>query len=341
MEIEQTTSTGNVDNSSAQEYSIEDIQNVLDEPTNEGSNNVAEKTDENDDTQSETDSSSQDNTQNKPSSQEGANESECPEKFRNEDGTANVEKILKSYKELEPLINQKAQWEKERAELLPYKEQVEKQQQQYEENAKKQGFDSVEDMEYSYELANLTANEYAKYLRYTEEPEKVRQMLIDYANDPNDELLNDIEFEFPSEAIKRVTIAQERQKQYYQSIASKQAETQKMSNIENVIKYAVEKHNDIFDYEPFKKLFINTLTRYGGNFTNDDAEALIGTMVQMKDLFQKEFEKQSNKDLQNKQATDAIASINTANSAPAASQKDPDISKMSDKQLVKLLKDYV
>lgn len=341
MENEQTTSTNNVDNSSAQEYSIEDIQNVLDEPTNEGSDKVAAKTDEKDDTQSETDTSSQDNTQNKPSSQEGANGSECPEKFRNEDGTANVEKILKSYKELEPLMNQKAQWEKERAELLPYKEQFEKQQQQYEENARKQGFNSIEDMEHNYELANLTANEYAKYLRYTEEPEKVRQMLIDYANNPNDELLNDIEFEFPSEAIKRVTVAQERQKQYYQSIASKQAETQKLSNIENVIKYAVEKHNDIFDYEPFKQLFINTLNRYGDSFTNDDAEMLIGTMVQMKDLFQKEFEKQSNKDLQNKQATDAAASINTANSAPAASQKDPDISKMSDKQLVKLLKDYV
>jgi len=337
MEIEQTTSTNNVDNSSAQEYSIEDIQNVLDEPTNERSDNVAAKTDENDDTQSETDTSSQDNSQ--ESSKEDKND--CPEKFRNEDGTANVEKILKSYKELEPLINQKAQWEKERAELLPYKEQFEKQQQQYEENARQQGFNSVQDMEYNYELANLTANEYAKYLRYTEEPEKVRQMLIDYANNPNDELLNDIEFEFPSEAIKRVTVAQERQKQYYQSIASKQAETQKLSNIENVIKYAVEKHNDIFDYEPFKQLFINTLNRYGDSFTNDDAEMLIGTMVQMKDLFQKEFEKQSNKDLQNKQATDAAASINTANSAPATSQKDPDISKMSDKQLVKLLKDYV
>lgn len=337
MEIEQTTSTNNVDNSSAQEYSIEDIQNVLDEPTNEGSDKVAAKTDEKNDTQSETDTSSQDNSQ--KSSKEDKND--CPEKFRNEDGTANVEKILKSYKELEPLMSQKAQWEKERAELLPYKEQFEKQQQQYEENARQQGFNSIEDMEHNYELANLTANEYAKYLRYTEEPEKVRQMLIDYANNPNDELLNDIEFEFPSEAIKRVTVAQERQKQYYQSIASKQAETQKLSNIENVIKYAVEKHNDIFDYEPFKQLFINTLNRYGDSFTNDDAEMLIGTMVQMKDLFQKEFEKQSNKDLQNKQATDAAASINTANSAPATSQKDPDISKMSDKQLVKLLKDYV
>lgn len=337
MEIEQNASTNNVDNSSAQEYSTDDILSALDEPTSEGSDNVAEKTDDTDDNQSENSESSQDNSQD--SSKEDKND--CPEKFRNEDGTANVEKILKSYKELEPLMSQKAQWEKERAELLPYKEQFEKQQQQYEANAKQQGFDSVEDMEYTYELANLTANEYAKYLRYTEEPEKVRQMLIDYANDPNDELLNDIEFEFPSEAIKRVTVAQERQKQYYQSVASKQAETQKMSNIENVIKYAVDKHNDIFDYEPFKKLFINTLTRYGDNFTNDDAEMLIDTMVQMKDLFQKEFEKQSNKDLQNKQATDAIASINTANSAPATSQKDPDISKMSDRQLVKLLKDYV
>ena len=336
MENEQNNTTQQVDNSAnEQEYSKEEILSALEEPTDDSG--LAEKTTGEDDKPAEKQPTSQDNTQ----SASSEDKNECPEKFRNEDGTANVEKILKSYKELEPLINQKAQWEKERAELLPFKEQVEKQQQQYAESARQQGFNSVQDMEQNYELASLTANEYAKYLRYTEEPEKVRAMLIEYAENPTDELLSDIEFEFPSEAIKRVTVAQERLRQQYADFASKQAETQKMSNIENVINYAVEKHNDIFDYEPFKNLFVNNLNRYGDNFTNEDAEMLIGTMRQMKDLFQQEFSKQSNKEIQNNKATDAIASMNTTNSAPATSQKDPDISKMSERELVRYLKDLV
>ena len=197
-------------------------------------------------------------------------------------------------------------------------------------------------MEHSYELAALKANEYAKYLRYTEEPERVRQMLIEYANNPNDELLSEIEFEFPSEAIKRVTVAEEQQKQYYNYVASKQAETQKMSNIEGIIGNAVEKHDELFDYAPFKQLFVNALNKFGDRFTNEDAEALMNTMVEMKKLFQEEFTKQSTKNAQNKNATDNIASINGQNnSAPAASQKQLDISKMNDKQLAKYLEDFV
>ena len=337
MDNEQNIST-DVDNSSDQEITKQEILDALEEPTDEQGND--EPTDETDDTSSDEQPDSQDNVQNK-SSQEEDKKNECPEKFRNEDGSANVEKILKSYKELEPLINQKAQWEKERAELLPYKEQYDKQQQQNIESAKRMGFNSVQDMEFNYELASLTANEYAKYLRYTEEPERVRQMLEEYASNPTDELLSEIEFEFPSEAIKRVTIAQERQKLYYEDLLSKQAETQKMSNIESVINYAVQKHNDIFDYKPFKDLFVNVLTRYGENFTNEDAEMLIGTMVQMKDLFNKEFSKQSNKTEQNNQATDAISAINTSNSAPKTSEQEPDTSKMSYKELVKYLKTIV
>lgn len=334
-----------MDNSSATDFTQDDIVAALDEPET----TVQETTTEPDNTDnSDVNTSSEDNTQtqqknktNIPSLDEGVNISEYPQKFKNEDGTINYDNLLKSYKELEPLLSQKAQWEKERAELLPFKEQFEQQKKQEEENARQQGYNSALDMQQQYELVNLEANEYAKYLQYTEDPEKTRGLLLQYLQNPNDELLSDIELEFPSSIIKKVTIAKERQKQYFQQYAQQQAETQKMTNIENVISDAVEKHNELFNYEPFKALFINTLHKYGDNFTKEDAEILMNTMVQMKELFKEEFSKQSETKKQNDEATDKLAALSNTNSAPATSQKDPDISKMNDRELVRYLKDLV
>ena len=99
----------------------------------------------------------------------------CPEKFKNEDGSVNIEKLAKSYKELEPLLNEKAAWQKERAELLEIKKQLDEFNKQKEEQAIQAGYSSTEDMQQVFEIANLEANEYAKYLPYVENPEEVRQ----------------------------------------------------------------------------------------------------------------------------------------------------------------------
>ena len=56
------------------------------------------------------------------------------------------------------------------------------------------------------EFIKVQAEEYGKYLNYTESPEETRNILLQYVKTPQDELLSDIEFEFPSEAIKRVNI---------------------------------------------------------------------------------------------------------------------------------------
>ena len=50
---------------------------------------------------------------------------EIPQKFRNKDGSANVSALLKSYKALEPLINEKAKWTKEKESLTQKKQLTE------------------------------------------------------------------------------------------------------------------------------------------------------------------------------------------------------------------------
>ena len=99
MEEQQTTTDLQVDNSS--EPTIEErVSKVLnDEPTEESEEPKEE--------QEEAPKEEQDNTPD-----------ECPDKFKDKDGKVDVNKLAKSYKELEPLLAEKSNWTKERAELL-------------------------------------------------------------------------------------------------------------------------------------------------------------------------------------------------------------------------------
>ena len=331
MENEMTQTTASEADNSSDVNIREQIDKALDEPDIPADdNNEAEKaTEVKDDNSSSNTTSQQDNI--------GI---QCPDKFKKADGTADWEKILKSYTELESQNSkEKAEWEKERADLLPYKEQINKQKQAEEETAKQRGFDSVLEMEQEYALVSLKANEYAQYLHYTEDPEATRKLLEDYISNPSDELLADIEMEFPASVIKKVTRLEEAQKKQFEAQASTQAETLKMANIENVIAHAVDTDNELFNYEPFKNLFLNTLHKFGDSFTIEDSDALINAFAQMKELFKKEFDAQSATNKQNELAPDRLSSISNTTSAP--NQEQVDISGMNQKQLVKYLKDLV
>lgn len=321
--VETTTST---DNSSNANFSEDEISKALDEPVTP----EEESTQPTQGTEPPKTDEPKDNTPD-----------ECPDKFKNQDGSVNIANLLKSYKELESNSSKKeTEWQKERADLLKVKEDYDKLTESQIQYAKNSGYDSVEDMQQVYEIAALEANEYAKYLQYTEDPEAVRKMLIDYMNNPRPELMEDIEVEFAPEINKRVAIASDRQKQAYEAQKEQQANTVKMANIENVISQSVDANKELFNYEPFKKLFVNALQTYGDKFTFEDAKVLMDTMVELKEAFRTEFEKQSGTKIANDQAIDKIASINTQTtiSAPAASQlTNSDISKMSDEELAKAI----
>lgn len=323
--VETTTTT---DNSSFAEYSQEDIAKALDEPetTSNEENQPTEQTELKDEPK--------DNVH-----------SECPDKFKNEDGSVNIANLLKSYKELESNSSKKeTDWQKERADLLKVKEEYDKLTENQMQYAKNSGYDSIEDMQQVYEIAALEANEYAKYLQYVEDPEAVRQMLVNYMNNPTPQLMEDIEVEFAPEINKRVAIASDRQRQLFEAQKAEQAKTVEMMNIENTISKAVETNKELFNYAPFKKLFTNALQTYGDKFTSDDAKVLMNAVVELKEAFYKEFEKQSGTKIANDKAIDKIASINTQNnlSAPAASQfSNADLEKMSDEELAKVIQKLI
>lgn len=271
------------------------------------------------------------------------NSIDCPDKFKREDGTPDWDKVLKSYTELESNSSKKeAEWKKERAELLKFKEQQEAVNKAQEQQAISAGFNSLEDMTQVYEIASLEANEYAKYLGTTDNPDEVRNLLIQYANNPSAELMEEIELEFAPEVNKRVAIASERLRQTYESQRAERNQTAKMASIENVISQSVDENSEIFNYTPFRNMFVNTLQKFGDSFTFEDAKVLMQTFDEMKELYRAEFEKESGIKLQNKQATDKISGIITNNSAPATKQlSNPDISTMTDAELRKEIRKYL
>lgn len=269
----------------------------------------------------------------------------CPEKFINEDGSINVKNLVKSYTGLEPLVNEKSAWEKERAELLKYKERVEAFDKQQEQQAKQAGFDSALDMQQSMQVAQYEANEYAKYLRYLDDEtrQNVQALLYQYSNNPSEDIMQQIEIEFAPEINKRIAVQADRMKQQFANEMQAQAQTQQMSNIENIISKSVDANNELFNYEPFKDLFIKTLHRFGDRFTYEDAEVLMNSVKSLKEAFAKELGVTNASNEANKQATDALAAITGQSSAPNSSvQSDKvDIINISDKDLDKLLDKYI
>lgn len=319
MEIE-NVSTVTEDNSST--YSDADIMNALSE----------EPSTEQEDTQIEesTGTETKDNTQ-----------IECPDKFKNQDGTPNWENVLKSYKELESNSSRKeAEWQKERADLLAAKQRLDEIDKISEQQAKNAGYDSFTDLTDALTIARTEAEEYAKYLQYVDEPDTVLEMLRQYADNPTQELLEDIELEFAPAINKKVAIVSDKKQREISANKAEREETIMFTNIESVISQAVEHDSQVFKYEPFSNLFANTLQRFGDKFTLEDAKALIGAVNELKSEFRKEFEKETGMKLQNDKALDKIASLNNS-SAQSATPYNPDLSGMSEKEVASIISKFI
>ena len=274
---------------------------------------------------------------NAPSEPTDNTQPEYPDKFKKEDGTVDVERMFKSYSELE---SYKSKLEKERADLNKYKEQVEEMQKQRENEAKNAGFNSAEDMQYMYQVAAFEANEYAKYLAYTDDPEAVRQMLISYQNNPSEQLMEDIEMEFSPDINKKVATASARAQAQYETQMAQNAETTKLANIESIIGQTVDANSDVFNYEPFKKMFVGLLQKYGDAIQPEDAIMVANTMSEMKEEYRKEFEKMTGATIANDKATDKLAALSDNKTAPATGLP-TNWESLSEKELEKYIAKYI
>ena len=137
---------------------------------------------------------------------------QIPEQFLNQDGTVNVDDLLKSYNELQPLAEEKTKWEQEKSELQKQADYAKQIQEQALLQAQNLGYQNTEEYALITEIAGATANEYSKYLHTVEEPDKVRGLLALYSKNPTPELLERIEDEFSVDIVKNVSVLSERVK---------------------------------------------------------------------------------------------------------------------------------
>ena len=293
------------------------------------------------------DANKQEDTENKGEPQaekdkQDNTEIQYPEKFKNADGTLNTKNLLKSYTELEPLLNQKAAWEKEKAILEEKAKFADEVRAQREAEARMHGYESSADWENVQGLVNAVCDEYSKHIYETDDPQYTADLLNRYKVNPSPELMSQIEVEFSSAVNKRVAIAAERKRVELEANAASIAQNNTVNNVKANIAATVDKHKDLLNTnEPVKNLYIKALQKYGDNFTADDADVLFEAIGELKDYFFKEFEAQKNKEKENNDALNQIAGI----SPNGANKKDvnpiKDISAMTDAEFKKCVYELV
>lgn len=270
--------------------------------------------------------------------QEAKSEVQIDKRFLDKDGNVNTENLYKSYRELEPLINQKSQWEKEKAELLEKANKYDEIQKQQDEVARQKGYESNEDLEFNKDLALREAQEYYKYIGETDDPENVTRLLERYADTADESLLDDIMAEFPPRTSAKISALKERVKLNREAEKMQLERQAQYQELDNLISESVDQHGELLNHAPFRKLFENAIRKYGKNFTKEDADALAEMVTGMKELFAQEFASAREVQKQNQDATDKIANIQ-----PASAQdfSKVDISTLSQGDLEKVIAKFI
>lgn len=279
-----------------------------------------------------------------------------PDKFKNEDGSINQDALLKSYLQLEPLVNEKSELSKQNAELLEKAKLAEELQNEREILAKNLGFENFSQLsEYQQKIladtkfAKYQANEYARYLHTIPNSEDVRAMLVSYAQNPNQELLKQIESEFDTDTIKKVTQELERFKFELKQESEneekrKQLETEKeeylryQTEAKEFITDAITRHKNMFDDLAFKELFSECIKVAGNQFVTDELVRIVNNIRE--NAVNKYISEQA-QTKENENATDLLRSVSPQSHIVDTAVKNPDLNKLSGKEIDKLVSELI
>lgn len=249
---------------------------------------------------------SENNTEVEEAPETTDNKPQVPEQFLNQDGTIKVDDLINSYNELQPLAEEKAQWEKEKTELQKQADYSKQLQEQAQIEARNLGYKNSEEYALITEIADVTSNEYLKYLHTVEEPDRVRGLLAIYSKNPTPELLEKIEDEFSVDVVKNVSILAERaknqilQKQYEQKfeIIKQEAET--------FVQNAIKDFPEWFEIPEFTNFFADALKIKGDRF---ETTAFVEHIKKLKEYFKKEFIAEQNASKENKTEIDTLKNL--------------------------------
>lgn len=265
---------------------------------------ILEETKGTSDTNENTDTPEENN--NNENQEENKNKPQIPEQFLNQDGTIKVDDLINSYNELQPLAEEKAQWEKEKTELQKQADYSKQLQEQAQIEARNLGYKNSEEYALITEIADVTSNEYLKYLHTVEEPDKVRGLLAIYAKNPTPELLERIEDEFSVDIVKNVSILAERAKnQIIQQQQEQRFETIKQE-AETFVQNSIKDFPEWFEIPEFTNFFADALKIKGDRF---ETASFVEHIKKLKEHFKKEFIAEQNASKENKTEIDTLKNL--------------------------------
>ena len=254
----------------------------------------------------ETEVTTEDNPAGEVTTETTEDKPQIPEQFLNQDGTVNVDDLLKSYNELQPLAEEKTKWEQEKSELQKQADYAKQIQEQALLQAQNLGYQNTEEYALITEIAGATANEYSKYLHTVEEPDKVRGLLALYAKNPTPELLERIEDEFSVDIVKNVSVLSERVKNQLLQYQQEQRYETIKQEAETFVNNSIKDFPDWFKIPEFTDFFADALRVKGDRF---ETAAFIKHLENLKEYFRKEFIAEQNANKENKTELDNLKNL--------------------------------
>lgn len=248
----------------------------------------------------------EENTQGQETTETTEDKPQIPEQFLNQDGSVNVDDLLKSYNELQPLADEKEKWEQEKTELQKQADYAKQIQEQALAQVQNLGYRDTEEYALITEIAGATADEYMKYLHTVEEPDKVRGLLALYSKNPTPELLERIEDEFSVDVVKNVSVLAERTKnQIIQRQQEQRLEIIKQE-AETFVQNSIKDFPDWFKIPEFTNFFADALKVKGDRF---ETAAFIKHLENLKEYFRREFIAEQNANKENNKELDNLKNL--------------------------------
>lgn len=230
---------------------------------------------------------------------------------------ATYEEALKGYENLHKKFGEQS------SELGELRKKVEELSASELKQAKENGFESVEeyqnyqlDKQDEQTLANAVADKYLKHLNTCDFPEQVQKLIEDYRKNPSDELLEEIEEEFPRSVVKKIAVDTDIVKGQLQSKRNETLNEQIRNSARAYLQPVLEKYNEDFRNPAFASLYGEAFRAYGEDL---HSEKFINMLHAYRDSILSQNNINAGIKEDNDSATDEIAGLSFSDNSPSGS----------------------
>lgn len=273
---------------------------------------------------------SDDNVQEPGDNDEGAEQQLDTGKFKT------IEEANKSYSELEKKLGEQSNELGELRKKAQLAEQLKAQiDAQNLQQAKENGFDSVEEFENHKEVGQFEADQYAKFLKECSNPDEMIKVLAEYRKNPSEEVLEFIEAEFPTDVIKKVAASVEIYKGQLRQKQNEALENQVYTSAKQYLDVNVAKYAEEFKNPAFSALYGEAFRAYGCDL---DTDKFVSLMKAFAESAVKAAGIKNGIALENSEITDEIAGLTSGNAQPRVQEKN--ILEMTEAEMRKELQKY-